>query len=984
MGDETPRGTRSRKWYEYRPGDEGIGPFAVYEKTEWEAEVDAAKAANKVDQLHHFMECVDEFDSFLAGGIQEAINQDLPIEDKEVVEARRLAYRVKLFYDLAAPSDTNQTICERVRTAIREVQLHHLAHTRAAEAAVVEESKRAAAAATALSEEQKSEEDASRSSSAAGHTSPAAGHTSPTTRLAPEKTDMPRSRSQEEENEIQRLGNQVNRLRLQYENKNRERENTMRQYEEGAVGGDRREYNDIGGSGLPPRGDGTRKREVIEFTPRSQTSRTDRRVEAVLDDFVLITRDPDYQPLQPLGELIIDIAKGGLVPSGDPQLACLLTRFGLHRFQQLCHLLTKYQKKHCSSFGNQVLEVVLEIADDFGSFATMPSLQVQQPTEGRRLSAEESTARYSTPMPLQHLRNRPAPSFGAPFDRFPGANIPGQGLFRMAGVVQPPQPSVYDTPLARLVGTPQSQRPMAQTFPGPRSPLPGMGGVMPPPTSFPENFPRAESASAPEQDAYYPLPARQLGTPRFEPSIDASATRTPLGRASQRAPTWEERRPGTIGAATAREVEQTEDPHRTMMRLMTKFADRLDAMGEGSGTRSTTRIKFPDFRASTFHGDETKFLPWLVEFTDMLKLDKNLSDHAKVTLLKMHLSSEVKEQLRFTSSDTLPYEECMAILLAKFARPYAVQRSYRRKLQNMTGPSSANDFKGLDRMIMQTKMITNALELLGQSTDQVGVLIQDVLLDKLPNGMYSSFIQFAFHQTGRDPKALDVTQLMGIMEVFAQLQDDVQTHNRTDRNTNRPDMSGENRRRSGGRGREERSGGQGRDEKSSDRQTTMATTNDNPRRAKYCALCQSRDHWADGCKKYVSPDERRERFVELKLCFKCGKPHSGGLAACTSTWRCGAQLNEQRCTRNHHICLHEWYMNRAAGGPPEGGNRQNADRGRSQSGDRSSSRNGDRGKGGDRERSGDRGRSRSQSHDRRAVRFVDEKDRKSGNSGSRD
>ena len=87
----------------------------------------------------------------------------------------------------------------------------------------------------------------------------------------------------------------------------------------------------------------------------------------------------------------------------------------------------------------------------------------------------------------------------------------------------------------------------------------------------------------------------------------------------------------------------------------------------------------------------------------------------------------------------------------------------------------------------------------------------------------------------------------------------------------------------------------------------------------YCALCQSREHWAEKCKQYETPKRRRKRFVELELCFKCARPHPGGIRVCTSPWNCGAKLNDGRCTKKHHQSLHDHYPKRELAGMEEKG-----------------------------------------------------------------
>ena len=405
----------------------------------------------------------------------------------------------------------------------------------------------------------------------------------------------------------------------------------------------------------------------------------------------------------------------------------------------------------------------------------------------------------------------------------------------------------------------------------------------------------------------------------------------------------------------------------TFAQVLNTLLDRTNE-ARNDPNRGSPRIKFPEVRAEKFHGEEEKFLFWKVEFEEMIACQPNMPNHHKVMLLKQHLSQTVKEQLCFTSSEQLPYDTCMRILTEKYCDPIKVRRLYRRKIQEIKGPASSTDYKGLDQLCMQMRKYLNALNCVGQQVTQIETVVCDTLVEKLPLGMYEKVTSYVDHRTGEPPTALNAIKLLEELERFAKIHSDVQTHKQDQRSTN---STGQSR----GRGREERDREERRNE---NRQTTMITTDVRP----YCAMCQSRNHWAEACKEYDKPDDRMRRFRELELCFKCAKKHPGGVAECTSTYWCNHPLTEARkCQENHHMALHKWYELRAAGGPPQGGNRgrsRSGDRGRSQSGDRARSQSGDRA----RSQSGDRNRSRSRSNDRGRVRFVDEQDRNQARSGN--
>ena len=713
--------------------------------------------------------------------------------------------------------------------------------------------------------------------------------------------------------------------------------------------------------------------EEKERNEQARTVNFDKKAWSVFEEIRQLTMDDDFEPTQPLTELLVSHTRDrGLLEHERQAMAAILTQFTHKRVDALRRLLVVHQQQQRSPLTGAVLKLVGEIDDDFGSFTLvtprrtpseefavfgaeglMLSEETMAPTRAQpkpeiRAQGLSAFHQYAVPQPLQHLRR--AQMVGPPYNRFMGPSNLSQPLAR---AVQP-QAALQDSPLAKLISTPRPIRGVRPSpfFPDPATPIPGMV----PPTGPPP------TATNPFEDIVRGPPKRRttVGTP--EAPAGATGRLTTPG-ASMAAATGMATA-AAMGAATATAATSglaaAETKDAAILQFLAQLTDKITA---DSASRSTTRIKFPDFKSGTFSGDETKFLPWLIDWTEMLRLDPGLPDHAKVILLKQHLSPDVKEQLRFTSSDTLGYEECMQILLNKYARTHQVQRAYRRKIQELTAPTSNNDYKGLDRMIMETKKTMNALELLGQSTMEIGCMVKDNLMDKLPSNMYAEFLRFAYHSTGRDPKALDVTHLLTVLETFAQLQEDVQNH--------KPEKSTNSTGRTGGRGQNERNNRR-EENRTEMRQTTMATTGGNSTVEPYCALCQARDHWAQNCSRYRTPRERRNRFNERKLCYVCARTHIGMAKECQARWNCGAKLKDSRCTERHHIALHDYY---AAAGPRQGGSDGNRGRSPSINRDRSQSRDG-RG-------TPSNGRNRSQSNERGRVRFVDEKDKREGNrSGS--
>ena len=752
-----------------------------------------------------------------------------------------------------------------------------------------------------------------------------------------------------------------------------------------------------------------------EHSGRGNETVTDQKVQSVFNELKRLTMDADFEPTNPLTELLRDFSRGGgLLEHETFVFGHLLTRFKHQRLRELRGLIENHQARWGTPLMGKILRLVCDIDQNFGDYTEVSSQATStvSSTSGSRRNSElnsqdfqepigtqpnsrvpreasydpystsqqRSAAEQTTPSPPRHLR--PTQPIPAPFSRFHGMGMIRQNLVRSDGGPR----NLYESPFGRQV---------AEPAPGPRPALRAFDIPPQPRTTNPFRTMLGLTSSGPGRGEFIGFGSterradggRSRNAERGERAHDrgewASERDERAHDRGERAPERDERAPdhgaewmpgaerrrgdddrdgdppggaGTAPVAGAAAASGEINP--ALLQILDKLTNQVVAT-TNPAARSSTRIKFPDFKCSHFDGDPMKFLPWIMEFTEMLRLDEHLGEHAKLTLLKMHLTASVKTELNFTTADTMGYENCLELLTSKYGRPVQIKRAYRRKISDLPAPANNFDYKGLDKMVRECKQLLNALDRIGQRTEEIGVTVVDVLLDKLPARMYGEVNTFTYNQTGRDPRDLDISDLLMVLETFAQLQEDVDHHNKSRSAGTENNRSREQRGEGRHRGRNQRA-----NDTTDHRQSTMVTTGAGAGTAiPYCALCQSREHWAEKCKQYETPTQRRERFVELKLCFKCAKAHPGGVRACTHSYSCGAQLKDNRCTRNHHLALHDYYTSFAPAGPPQGGDNG----GRHQRGERGD--NGGRPQRGD---NASRGRSTSPSP---RVRFVDEKDR---------
>ena len=660
----------------------------------------------------------------------------------------------------------------------------------------------------------------------------------------------------------------------------------------------------------------------------------DRKVGIVLDDLKGLTMDPRFETTSLLSELIQDsVRSNGLLDNEESSLAGILSRFGKKR---LGMLRQAYQAVRADEEGRHAayLGILTQWEDNFEHYTTINS----STRSVSRSSAAASPGRsiYQTPVvkePLPHLQrstDRPLGVFNqfATFKpRFTNDYVGGSHQPRPQENFEPRFPGrsfTRQSPLAHFVGIDNSN--VTEGPPGEVRTSTIRAGIMGEPTTQPYKA-KARPGTLGEGfgTGTGSVPQQQQAA-RAAASSGAAAMGTTVGQTDQ-------------GNVPDNQLTQAQIQMQ-MMRLMDQVCDKLSNSDQGAG-RSLTRLKFPDLKAEKFNGEESKFLPWLLNFQEMISLDKNLSDHYKVVLLKQHLSESVKEQLKFTGN-SLGFNQALDILLRKYARPGKVQDEYRRKIQQLKGPSSAHDYAGLEKTILETRKYLNALELLGQSPETVDYLVRDKLMSLLPAQMENRFRDFLFSMHGNwYPTELHSTVIMDAMETFAERHKDTKMARESTNRSGNGSTQGQGQ-KAGGRGAT-----QSQNPPTSQPNTTMVTTTDQTEKQKWCAMCQVRgDHNTTNCKKYETVEDRRRRFKELNLCWNCAGTHAGGVNNCKSTWRCGAKTGDKVCRAKHHRALHTRAPIGAGGGPPQGGTAQGGtDAGNTENAGQNQQQNGQSGNG---------------------------------------
>ena len=81
---------------------------------------------------------------------------------------------------------------------------------------------------------------------------------------------------------------------------------------------------------------------------------------------------------------------------------------------------------------------------------------------------------------------------------------------------------------------------------------------------------------------------------------------------------------------------------------------------------------------------------------------------------------------------------------------------------------------------------------------------------------------------------------------------------------------------------------------------------------RWCPLCQNNNHMGYQCKTYKTPEERRDRFVQARLCFYCAKVIGDAhqIKECPNKEACQIKNPEDGspCGRTHHPLLHTYLL----------------------------------------------------------------------------
>ena len=227
----------------------------------------------------------------------------------------------------------------------------------------------------------------------------------------------------------------------------------------------------------------------------------DRKVLCVFKELKQLAVDNNFEPTNPLTELLAEFAcEGGLLDQERLILAHLLTRFTHQRLCELRRLLEIQQGRWNIPFIDGVLQVVLCIERDFGNYTSV---------------ASHRTSTESQPI-------------AAPFNRFQGGSTVHQHLLRS----DRSPTNQYESPWARQV---------AEPAPGPRPALRAFDIPPQPRTTNPSGTMWGLTSSGPESREF-------IGFGSTERRADGGGSRS--AERGARAP--EHRRTGSAGTRARR------------------------------------------------------------------------------------------------------------------------------------------------------------------------------------------------------------------------------------------------------------------------------------------------------------------------------------------------------------------------------------------------------------------------------------------------
>ena len=343
------------------------------------------------------------------------------------------------------------------------------------------------------------------------------------------------------------------------------------------------------------------------------------------------------------------------------------------------------------------------------------------------------------------------------------------------------------------------------------------------------------------------------------------------------------------------------DPNETAMVGIVRVLDQMTAKLTKSSDHPKMNLKMDRVKLPIYKGNEEHFVFWFRDFYEMVLENKVFSDWEKKFLLKGHLSSEIQDSIYGGKSESLTLEDCLKALVNRYAQPDKVCASLRKALKNLTPPKDLYDFKGSFKLVQECRKHISALSIYGVNQEQINYIATDGILDKLSKEVAANFAQIGFTKNSKNLRSHTIEELLKLIEDWAMVGNDLQL------DQSKPDSHKSDKDK-----RDKRA----KAAPAATPHTTLATGQQKnvPRGTyvRWCPLCQSNNHMGYQCKTYKTPEERRDRFVQARLCFYCAKVIGDAhqIKECPNKEACQIKNPEDGspCGRTHHPLLHTYLL----------------------------------------------------------------------------
>ena len=338
------------------------------------------------------------------------------------------------------------------------------------------------------------------------------------------------------------------------------------------------------------------------------------------------------------------------------------------------------------------------------------------------------------------------------------------------------------------------------------------------------------------------------------------------------------------------------DPNETAMLGIVRVLDQITNKLTKNNDHPKMNLKMDRVKLPVYKGNEEHFVFWFRDFYEMVLENQVFTDWEKKFLLKSHLSTEIQDSIYGGRSDSLTLEDCLKALVNRYAQPDKVCASLRKALKNLTPPKDTYDFKGAFKMVQECRKHISALSIYGVNQEQINYTATDGILDKLPKEVAANFAQIGFTKNSKNLRSHSIQELLKLIEDWAMVGNDLQL------DQSKPDPP-----------KGEKKDKKAKAAPAATPHTTLTTGQQKNRpkgtQSPWCPLCKSNDHRGYMCMTYKTPEQKRDRFVDAKLCFYCAKVlgHAHEIKECQEKKECPVKNPDGNpCGQLHHSLLHNY------------------------------------------------------------------------------